>query len=113
MPKLLAQLRTHAFQAQHGRCYYCGCPMWINDIASFAHAHGLTIGQARLLRATAEHLTARQDGGRDSAANIAAACSFCNLQRHNRRDALDPDAYARHVAARLAAGRWHGIRVCP
>lgn len=27
MPKL-QRLRTDAFHAQKGRCYYCGLPMW-------------------------------------------------------------------------------------
>lgn len=85
--------------------------MWRRDPAAFAASHGLTIGQARLLQVTAEHLLPRSDGGKDSYANIAAACWYCNLKRHKARSTLSPAAYAIKVQGQLKRGCWHGIRL--
>lgn len=64
----------------------------------------LTPKEARSLQCTAEHLTARCDGGRDSAYNIAAACLHCNRTRHLRVKPLDPTAYQALVQRRLGRG---------
>ncbi|MCU7376155.1 HNH endonuclease [Paucibacter sp. O1-1] len=61
---------------------------------------GLSLRQSLLLRCTAEHLRARQDGGGDGQANIAAACAHCNALRHRARDPLSPLAFAAHVQHR-------------
>lgn len=84
--------------------------MWDGDgEAEFVERYHLTVALARLLRATAEHLDARQDGGRDTAANIAAACLHCNSTRHKGRpcSAPSPAQYRKRVQARIAAGKWH------
>ena len=111
MANSLNQLRSTAFSRQAGCCYYCGLPMWTTDPRSFADQHGLTLRQARLLQCTAEHLLPRQDGGRDSEANIAAACCHCNRTRHRRQSALDPERYRRLVQSRMAHQAWHNSRL--
>jgi hypothetical protein len=65
----LTRFRKSAYNAQHGRCYYCGKPMWLHDVEAFAKTHKYTLAQAMWLKCTAEHLHARTDGGTDSAEN--------------------------------------------
>lgn len=60
--KTPTKLRIAAFEAQQGRCYYCGQPMWLSDPEQFAEAHGIPLKQAALLQCTAEHLRARWSG---------------------------------------------------
>ena len=74
--------RKSAFTQQNGKCCYCGFHMWQDSAESFAKLHGITVKQARHFQCTAEHLQARQDGGRDVRENIAAACIRCNKLRH-------------------------------
>ena len=111
----LTKLRHKAYTNQHCRCCYCSYPMWEKDPEEFAKRHSLTKAQALLLQCTAEHLLARQDGGVDTARNIAAACAFCNRARHARRvnKAPDPESYRAHVARRIAKGGWHPFKRCP
>ena len=51
-------LRTSAFYAQSGRCFYCGLPMWLTAPSEL----GLKASKARAFQCTAEHLVAQQDG---------------------------------------------------
>lgn len=104
----LSVIRTLAFSRQQGRCYYCGCPMWQSNPDQFAHRHGVTPRQARAFQCTAEHLLARQDGGKDAPENIAAACLECNRRRHKRKHDMSAPAYLAHVRSRMSHGRWHG-----
>ena len=106
--KTCRKARNAAFRRQNGRCYYCNCPMWLGDCREFATQYALTMGEARRLRCTAEHLKARKDGGPDAAANIVAACDFCNRSRHRRAKPLPPDRFEVLVRQRVRAGRWHG-----
>jgi len=106
--KKLTRLRSHAYIRQSGRCCYCGVSMWVEDARRFAEAHGITVAQARSLQCTAEHLLARQEGGPDSAANIAAACKLCNMRRHRgAQPAPTPDQYRDQIKNRMAKRRWH------
>ena len=107
MPTLLARSRSAAFSRQSGRCFYCGLPMWLDQPEGFRSRYRLTLAQARLLRCTAEHLRARQDGGGNASDNIAAACWYCNTRRHRSKKALDPDRHRQRVRARVKQGRWH------
>lgn len=98
--------RARAFHRQNGRCCYCQCPTWLTDAAAFARRHGLTVAQASELRATAEHLVARQDGGK-GAANIAVAYVLCNRRRHRRAsEAPCADVYRARVAKLARKGKW-------
>lgn len=108
MTQRYSSARNAAFRRQNGRCHYCKFLMWLTDRASFAAAHGLTLRQASRLQATAEHLVARQDGGRNGT-NIAAACYHCNQARHRFRPnaAPDPDRFRARVQTRVKHGRWH------
>lgn len=108
----LRKIKNLKFQAQKAQCYYCCQPMWLENPARFAVEHGLTTGNARHLQATAEHLTARCDGGRNTPDNIVAACWFCNSHRHKSNRPMSPEAYAIKVRARLNSGRWHGLILC-
>jgi hypothetical protein len=101
------RLRSAAFEAQSGRCFYCAQPMYLDDPKRFALCFGLTLGHARLFRCTAEHLLPAQNGGPMTAANIVAACLFCNSRRHRRRNVPNPEQYRTFIGKRLAAGRWH------
>ncbi|MBI4997681.1 MAG: HNH endonuclease [Rhodocyclales bacterium] len=99
--------RKSAFEAQHGQCCYCGMPMWLDDAPGFARSHNLSQRQTRWFQCTAEHLQARQDGGTNSASNIAAACLYCNTRRHKRKSPPSPEEYRLLVAERVRKGRWH------
>lgn len=91
---------------QKGRCYYCDLPMWDNSSHLSAGGKKRTASLKPALRCTAEHLLARCDGGKDAAANIVAACMFCNTRRHMRKQPLSPEKYRRHVQKRMSAGSW-------
>jgi 5-methylcytosine-specific restriction endonuclease McrA len=106
MCKSLARMRAIAAHRQHFRCFYCGLPMWSNDVASFAAKYGLSRRLALQLQCTAEHLAPRSMGGTGSSANIVAACAFCNHKRHARPSAPDPAAYKQFVQQRVRRGRW-------
>lgn len=106
MSNLLGRRRRAAAISQGFLCRYCHLPMWEVDLQSFASRYGLSSRQAMLLRCTAEHLRARQEGGGRGRTNIAAACLYCNALRHRARTPLSPEAYATYVQRRLACGRW-------
>lgn len=90
----LAKLRRQAAERQGWLCFYCGAPM-VDGAAPGAGA------RRRLSRlCTAEHLKARCEGGQDTAANIVAACWWCNSQRHRRKVAPGPEAWRRMVRER-------------
>lgn len=89
----LLRLRDQAYTRQKGRCCYCGIPMLLSGNGP--------------RRCTAEHLTAQCDSGRDTAANIAAACCFCNGRRHRAKRPLGPQAFRAYVLKRLAEGKWN------
>ncbi len=96
-------LRTSAFYAQSGRCFYCGLPMWLTAPSEL----GLNASKARAFQCTAEHLVAQQDGGRDVSGNVVAAHSRCNQGRHQRKGpAPSAEAFRALVQTRLAMGRW-------
>ena len=103
----LIKSRSTAFNRQGGRCFYCTYPMWRGALEPFAQLHGMTLGQARQFQCTAEHLFARQDGGKDCSDNIVAACRACNQRRHRRKKAPEPDTYKELVQKRVACGKWH------
>ncbi len=96
-------LRTSAFHAQFGRCYYCGLPMWLAAPSEI----GLKPSKARAFQCTAEHLLAQQDGGRDVSGNVMAAHARCNQCRHKRSGpAPSPEAFRALVMRRVNAGKW-------
>ncbi len=101
--KTLKILRTHSFHAQQGRCYYCSGPMWLCSPDEL----GLRPRSAAPFQCTAEHLLARQDGGKDVTDNVVAACHLCNLRRHQRpTPAPSPQVYRVRVQQRMAKGTW-------
>ncbi len=99
--------RLTSFNQQSGLCYYCESHMWQDDIERFAEKYDITVGEAKRFQCTAEHLTARRDGGKDSKNNIAAACSFCNTTRHKRKNPPSPDKYKSEILKRIRKGKWH------
>ena len=107
MPNTLQRTRALAFVNQNGCCIYCEKPMWLADPVDFAAKQSITFKQARRFQCTAEHLCARKNGGSDTAANIVAACLFCNRHRHMRKAELTPEQFQFHVRKRVARGRWH------
>lgn len=107
MPNNLKHIRARAFTCQDGRCIYCGKPMWLSDPAQFATRQNLTLKQTLHFQCTSEHLLARKDGGGNAAANIAAACRFCNGQRHKRKQAMTPEHFTAFVRKRVGHGRWN------
>ncbi|WP_417209317.1 HNH endonuclease [Antarctobacter sp.] len=110
MKNTIKRLRKQKWAAQKGRCYYCGQPMWETDADAFQREHGVTPGLAKKFQSTAEHLKARSEGGSDAAANIVAACLYCNRTRHSAHNPLDPLSYRRRVQTRLENGRWLRLR---
>ncbi|MBD5801366.1 hypothetical protein AZOA_07800 [Azoarcus sp. Aa7] len=107
MATSIVSARTHAYIAQSGRCIYCGAPMWSRSPEDFAAAHGISLVDAGRFQLTAEHLTARREGGSNSRPNIAAACLYCNRMRHQRKAPPAPLAYQAFVQKRIAQGKWH------
>lgn|ERR1035437_5930931 len=110
MPNL-TKLRHRAHIHQSGRCYYCGCPMWEDSPEPVARLLGVKVSQVRSLKCTAEHMTARRDGGANTSENIVAACQKCNCTRHKLKLPLPPDKYRQHVQRRIAGGKWHPFPV--
>ena len=109
--KSLSRFRATAFSEQGGLCYYCNQSMWLLDVARFAAEFGLTLGQAKLFRCTAEHLVPRCDGGTDARSNIVAACVDCNGTRHRCKMPLPPDRWRVRRLTRLARLIGRGVRL--
>ena len=109
MSTTLKKSRLKAFNLQQGRCIYCELPIWLDQPDSFAKKYKITIKGAAIFKCTAEHLLAKQDGGKDNTSNIGAACHFCNLKRHKCKKPKDPIAYKLYVSTRLCHGRWNSV----
>jgi len=108
----LSRIRSEAFRRQAGRCFYCSVLMWTDDYVAFAKRHSLSPRAARRLQCTAEHLQARQNGGRDTQENIVAACLRCNQMRHRHKTAApDPAKHLRQVKRQLAHRQWNPLPV--
>lgn len=103
------RLRRQAFQQQNCKCFYCQLPIWEDGEEEFCQRFRISVRLAKLLKSTAEHLLAQQDGGKDTAENIVAACAWCNRRRHHGRHlkAPTPANYRCHIAKRVARGKWH------
>lgn len=97
-------LRRRAFLRQGGRCHYCDSPMWLESPDELGLDEA---GATRILKCTAEHVIAREDGGLSTQDNIVAACWFCNATRHRRRKKMPSPHYRRHVQHRVSLGKWH------
>ena len=106
MPKSLEKPRRAAWLRQAGRCHYCGCHTWEQDVDAFAASHRLTQRQAKWCRSTAEHLVARSDGVSNATSNIVAACLRCNQTRHKAAAPLDANRFLLRVRRLVAKGRW-------
>lgn len=107
MSTTLTKFRLKAFKLQQGRCIYCELPMWLSDAKAFAKCYKTSIKATALFKCTAEHLLAKQDGGKNIEINIVAACYFCNQTRHKCKKPKDPIAYKRYVSIRQAKGMWN------
>ena len=107
----LQTLRKRAAVRQSFLCYYCDAVMWLGDPVPYCERFGISRDRAERFRCTAEHLVAREDGGRNTAANIVAACVFCNRLRHRKscadEQAASPQRYRKRVQKILAGGGWH------
>ena len=94
----LAKLRRQAAERQGWRCFYCGRPMVDGAVPGAEAPRSLP----RLC--TAEHLKARCEVGPDTAANIVAACWWCNSHRHRRKVAPTPEAWREMVRGAVKVG---------
>ena len=104
----IKKLRKSAFLKQNGCCFYCGHPIWESgQVSLFAQSYPLPPRLLELCQSTAEHLRARQDGGKDCRNNIAAACKHCNASRHLGRtgQAPSPNKYKSQIRAQIK--QWH------
>jgi 5-methylcytosine-specific restriction endonuclease McrA len=110
---IIQRNRQQAFFAQSKLCYYCNQPMWEKDINSFISQYQIKPTSANFLQCTAEHLTARKDGGKNFKANIVAACKYCNHTRHKSKNALCPADYKKRVRKLLSRNKWHKIIINP
>jgi hypothetical protein len=81
--------------------------MWLDQPEAFAKKYKITPKEAALFKCTAEHLLAKQDGGKDVESNIVAACHFCNQKRHKCKKPKDPIPYKKHVIQRVVKGKWN------
>ncbi|MBJ8440011.1 HNH endonuclease [Acinetobacter junii] len=103
--------RTSAFLSQAGRCFYCNQPMWSRNPKKFCNRYGITEISAQLLKCTAEHVVARQDGGTNQKENIVAACLYCNRTRHQCSNALSAKKYKVKVTSLMSKNKWHPVQV--
>lgn len=107
MVSIIQKNRLHSARVQDNRCFYCGLPMWQStNQDEFSQSYNLTKGQAPWLQCTAEHLTAKSDGGGNERSNIVAACRYCNEKRHQYRKPPSPERYKKLVTGRIAKGKW-------
>jgi hypothetical protein len=111
MASKVQKLRRQAFRDQQGRCFYCEQPLWERDVATFVETYGIRKSLSKYLQCTAEHLQARCDRGPDVRGNIAAACLWCNVQRHRGLPgkAPMPGVHRATVRALVAQGKWHPV----
>lgn len=101
--KRLRSLRAAKFESQSGRCFYCDLPMWLWCPSEL----GLRPRSAAPFQCTAEHLVAKQDGGKDAANNVVAAHACCNHRRHKRPGpAPSPESFRALVQRRVMSGKW-------
>jgi len=107
MPTTLIKSRFKAFNLQQGRCIYCELPMWLEHPQAFAKKYKITTKQAKIFQCTAEHLKAKQDGGKDHESNIVVACHYCNQKRHQSKSPKDPISYKQYVTNRLEKRKWN------
>jgi hypothetical protein len=109
--KKLQLLRVEASKRQNHRCFYCDYPMWHNNSDQFCREHNVPQHLSEHLRCTAEHLSARQDNGQDTASNIVASCAWCNKFRHHCRPnkAPDPFSHRNRIRHLVSKGRGHPI----
>jgi hypothetical protein len=107
MSTTLIKSRLKAYNLQQGRCIYCELPMWLDSSEEFAKKYKVSTRSTALFKCTAEHLLARQDGGKDVESNIVAACHYCNQMRHKRKSPKDPNAYKQFVINRICKGKWN------
>ena len=84
--------------------------MWSSRPGVFRKRYNLQWRTVRRYQCTAEHLLARQDGGKDGANNIVAACYFCNQTRHNSKRVQTADKYLIRVRRRVASGTWETMQ---
>ena len=106
MPTKLQSLRRQVFVRGGGHCFYFGVRMWPVSPDELPTAPRAA-GALAKLRCTAEHLLPQSEGGRDTLANIAAACAHCNHTRHRRKLPPLPAVYREQVRRRMECGRWH------
>ena len=109
--KSLKKPRQIAFVRQNGKCCYCHQPMWNANPTEYAERYCLSAGLTSLMRCTGEHLNAHKDGGSTQNENIAAACLFCNTQRHKLKNDVTPEKFETYVLKRLHKGAWHGLKL--
>lgn len=107
MGNSIQNARQKAFNKQAGHCFYCGLRMWQHSPDELVNECGLSAAQAKRLQCTAEHLRARCNGGRNTLANIVAACAHCNHTRHLHPNPPIPSVYREEVRARISRGKWH------
>ncbi|MBU8974783.1 HNH endonuclease [Lysobacter sp. MMG2] len=100
--------RRRSFEDQCARCTYCAALMWLDHPEEFAARFGVRPRAVRNFMATAEHLTARSDGGGNDPRNIEAACWTCNHRRHARKGHSPTlHQYRSRVRKLNARGTWH------
>jgi hypothetical protein len=107
----LVKSRHQAHIQQGCKCFYCQLPVWETSPEEIDVGRPLRSKLAKHLKCTAEHLVARQDGGKDGRGNIVAACWWCNKTRHRGRPSTAPDAmtHKANIAKLVAQGRGHPV----
>ena len=107
MSQPIKSKRLRAYNSQHGKCYYCGIRMWLDDPHEVRQNRRVPLRALSQMRCTAEHLHARSDGGSDKRSNIVAACLFCNRNRHRMKRPMDAAKYREFVKKRIRKKRWY------
>ena len=80
--------------------------MWNKSPEELAVRYQVPTSKVKPLKCTAEHLEARQDGGRDSKSNVVAACYFCNSHSHKAKTPKDPSKFREKEQLRMAKSAW-------
>ena len=92
----IAKLRIQSALIQQCRCFYCGLAMIEPALPQFTPKE-LKPKFQKYLRCTAEHLTARQDQGRDSAQNIVSDFTYVSTWQGWLYVAFVIDVFARRI----------------
>jgi 5-methylcytosine-specific restriction endonuclease McrA len=99
-------LRRELWDAQGGRCWYCGCDLSCDHLCEIGDDGSLIPPEGRVA-CEIEHQTPKSKGGGDAKANLVLSCKPCNRAKRSRT----VEEYRSYLAERTCvAVVFHGER---